>query len=54
MIIAIAVQTFIVVQLGLRLGRKVGEELRENAERLAAIALIGRGIYVLIARALSH
>ena len=53
-IIAIAVQTLVVAQLGMRLGARVGEELRENAERLAAIALVGLGVYVLLTRALSH
>jgi len=49
-IAAIAIQAFIAVQLGLALGAKVGEELRENAERLAALALIGLGIFVLVER----
>jgi putative Mn2+ efflux pump MntP len=53
-IIAIAVQTFVVAQLGMRLGARVGERLRENAERLASLALIGLGIYVLLERLLSN
>jgi putative Mn2+ efflux pump MntP len=52
-VIAIAVQTYVVAQLGLRLGARVGDELRENAERLVAVALVGLGIYVLVARAVS-
>jgi putative Mn2+ efflux pump MntP len=47
-IVAIAVQALFAVQLGLALGAKVGEHFRENAERLAAIALIGLGIFVLV------
>ena len=49
-IVAIAIQAFIAVRLGLALGAKVGEEFRENAERLAALALIGLGIFVLVER----
>jgi putative Mn2+ efflux pump MntP len=36
----IAVQTFIVTQLGLRLGYRLSERLREGAERLAGLALV--------------
>lgn len=53
-IVAIAVQAFLAVQLGLAVGAKVGEELRENAERLAALALIGLGIFVLVERLTRH
>lgn len=38
------------VQLGLLLGARVGERLREDAERLTALALIGLGLFVLIER----
>lgn len=47
-ILAIAVQAFLAAQVGLALGAKVGERLRENAERAAALALIGLGIFVLV------
>ena len=53
-IITIAVQTLVVAQLGMRLGARVGHELRENAERAASLALIGLGIYVLLARMFSR
>jgi putative Mn2+ efflux pump MntP len=43
---AIAVQAFIAVQVGLALGARIGERWREAAERLAAIALIGLGVYL--------
>jgi len=49
-IVAIAVQAFLTAQLGLALGAKVGEEPRENAERLAALAPIGLGIFILVER----
>lgn len=47
-VVAIAVQAFIAAQLGLALGARVGERWRENAERLAAVALIGLGVFVLV------
>lgn len=37
----IAVQALIAAQLGMRLGSRVGEELRERAEQLAGVVLIG-------------
>ena len=52
-IAAIGVQAFLAVQLGLTVGARAGERLRENAERLAALALIGLGIFVLVER-LTH
>ncbi len=48
-IVAIAVQAFIAAQLGLAIGARIGERWRERAERLAGIALILLGAY-LIAR----
>ena len=50
----IAVQAFIAVQVGLALGSRIGERWREGAERLAAIALIGLGIYLAVDRLLLH
>jgi putative Mn2+ efflux pump MntP len=38
-IVLIALQTFIVTQLGLRLGHRLSERLREEAHRLAGLAL---------------
>jgi manganese efflux pump family protein len=49
-VIAIAVQAFIAVQLGLHLGERVGDRLREGIERLAAIALIALAVVLLIER----
>ncbi len=47
-IAAIAVQAFVVSQLGLRLGARLSERFREGAERLAGIALSGLGIALLV------
>ena len=53
MVIAIAVQTFIVTQLGMRLGTRVGERWREYSERIAGVALILLGAVLLVAQATS-
>ncbi|HYZ52558.1 MAG TPA: manganese efflux pump [Streptosporangiaceae bacterium] len=47
-IAAIVIQAFLAAQLGLLLGARTGERLRENAERLAAIAFIALGGCLLI------
>ena len=46
-IVAIALQAFLAAQLGLALGAKIGERWRERAERVAGIALILLGAYLL-------
>ena len=46
-IAAIAVQAFIAAQLGLAVGAKIAERWRERAERLAGIALIALGGYLI-------
>ena len=43
----IALQTVIVTQLGLRLGNRLSETVRDGAERLAGAALTGLGIALL-------
>ena len=43
----IALQTLIVAQLGLRLGNRLSETLREGAERLAGAVLTGLGVALL-------
>jgi putative Mn2+ efflux pump MntP len=43
----IALQAFIVTQLGLRLGSRLSEQLREGAEQLAGVALTGLGAVLL-------
>jgi manganese efflux pump family protein len=52
-IIAIAVQALLASQLGLALGRRVSERLRERAEQLAAIALVLLGAYLITERLLA-
>ena len=46
-IAAIAAQAFIAAQLGLAAGAKIAERWREGAERLAGIALIALGAYLI-------
>lgn len=46
-IVLIGVQTFTVAQLGLRLGGRVGERVREGAERLAGLVLALLGVVLL-------
>lgn len=43
----IGAQAFLFAQLGLRLGQRVGEALRERAEQAAGIALLGLAILLL-------
>jgi putative Mn2+ efflux pump MntP len=50
MVVAIAVQAFVVTQIGLRLGGRAGEGMREASERLAALALLALGLILLLAR----
>ena len=46
-VILIGAQGFIASQVGLRVGARLGEAVREWAERLAAVALIGIGALIL-------
>jgi putative Mn2+ efflux pump MntP len=46
-IVAIALQAFVAAQLGLAIGAKIAERWRERAERLAGIALILLGLYLI-------
>jgi manganese efflux pump family protein len=46
-IVLIALQAFIVAQVGLRLGSRLSERLREGAQHLAGAALTGLGIILL-------
>jgi manganese efflux pump family protein len=50
-IVAIAVLALAACQLGLAVGTVVGARFREHAERVAGIALIGLGGYLIIERA---
>jgi manganese efflux pump family protein len=47
-VILIGLQAFLVAQLGLQLGARLSERVREGAERLAAFALIGLGVLFLV------
>jgi manganese efflux pump family protein len=49
-IVAIAIQTLVVSQLGLALGSRVSERFRERAEQVAAVALILLGAYLIASR----
>ncbi|HEX6527563.1 MAG TPA: manganese efflux pump [Streptosporangiaceae bacterium] len=46
-ITAIALQAFVAAQLGLAVGARIGERWRERAERVAGIALILLGAYLI-------
>ena len=52
-IVLIAVQAFIVTQLGLRLGHRLSERVREGAEQIAGIALIGLALVLLAEKLLN-
>lgn len=47
----IALQAFIVTQVGARVGGRVGETVREGAERLAGVALIVLGVFFVATQA---
>jgi putative Mn2+ efflux pump MntP len=49
-VIAIGAQAFLVTQIGLRLGTRLGANARAVTQRLAGAALIGLGIVLLIER----
>jgi putative Mn2+ efflux pump MntP len=50
LVIAVAVQAFIVTQIGIRIGSRVGERMREATEKLAGVTLIALGIVLLLER----
>jgi manganese efflux pump family protein len=52
-IVLIALQAFILTQLGLRLGNRLSERLREGAERVAGLALTALGLVLLGGKLLS-
>ena len=49
-LVLIAVQAFVASQLGFALGRRLGESVREGAERLAGVALVALAALFLIAK----
>lgn len=52
-VIVIAVQAFVLTQLGLRLGASLSERAREGAERLAGVALTALGVALLAEKLLT-
>lgn len=46
-VIWIAIQAFIVAQVGMRFGHRVGENLRERSEQAAGVALVGVALVLL-------
>jgi len=49
-LILVEVQAFVISQLGFVVGTKVGESVREGAERLAGLALMAIGGFVLLGK----
>ncbi|HEV2218577.1 MAG TPA: manganese efflux pump [Candidatus Dormibacteraeota bacterium] len=49
-VVWVAVQAFIATQIGLRIGARLGEEIRERAEWLAGVALIAVALVLLVLR----
>jgi manganese efflux pump family protein len=47
-VVLIGAQAFLLAQVGLRLGARLGEAVREAAERLAALTLIGLAVLLLL------
>lgn len=45
-VIAIAVQAFLASQLGLLLGARISHRMREGAEKIAAVVLVGLGLFL--------
>ena len=48
LVLAIAVQTFVVTQAGVRLGTRLGERWQQASERVAALALLALGTILVI------
>jgi putative Mn2+ efflux pump MntP len=49
-VLLLGAQAFVFAQLGLRLGARLGEAVRESAERVAGLALVAIGVLVLAER----
>jgi putative Mn2+ efflux pump MntP len=47
-VVWIGVQAFLAAEIGLRLGSRLGEELRERAEQLAGVALVAMAAVLLV------
>jgi len=48
LIIAVSAQAFILTQIGLRVGGRASEAMRETAEKIAGLALIALGVILLV------
>jgi manganese efflux pump family protein len=53
-VIFIGIQAFIASQAGLKLGSKLNEKIREDAEKVAGIALISVAIILFVIKLLGH
>jgi manganese efflux pump family protein len=53
-VIFIGIQAFIASQAGLKLGSKLNEKIREDAEKVAGIALINVAIILFVIKLLGH
>jgi putative Mn2+ efflux pump MntP len=53
-VIFIGAQAFVASQLGLKLGSKLNEKIREDAEKVAGIALISVAIILFVIKLLGH
>jgi putative Mn2+ efflux pump MntP len=53
-IIAIAVQAFLAAQLGLRLGARISERMRQGAAHLAGAILAGLGLFLIVEHLLHY
>jgi|SRR5438552_4082970 len=47
-VIWLGVQAFLAAQIGMRVGSRLGEELRERGEQLAGVALVGMALLLLV------
>jgi putative Mn2+ efflux pump MntP len=51
MVVAIGLQAFVITQIGIRLGGRVGQRWREISGRIAGVALIALGLILVLLRA---
>ena len=51
-VVWVAIQAFLVTQIGLRFGERIGETLRERSEQAAGVALIGVALILLVLKVL--
>lgn len=51
MVVAIGVQAFVITQIGIRVGGRVGQRWRDMSGRIAGVALIALGLILALLRA---